>query len=82
MQEHVPAEKLSRVMAFDTLGSFCALPIGQLLAIPLAESFGVQRVIGACAVLWLMMALAPLAVPAVRHIEHGGNSEGTERSAR
>ena len=34
MQEHVPDEMLSRAYSYDSLGSFIAIPIGQLVAGP------------------------------------------------
>ena len=37
MQEHVPADKLARVYSYDMLGSFVAIPLGQVVAGPLAE---------------------------------------------
>ena len=38
MQEHVPADKLARVYSYDMLGSFVAIPIGQVAAGPIAEA--------------------------------------------
>ena len=37
MQEHVPDEMLSRAYSYDSLGSFIAIPIGQLAPVPLAH---------------------------------------------
>ncbi|MGK5680040.1 MFS transporter [Actinoplanes sp. URMC 104] len=42
MQEHIPADKLARVYSYDMVGSFVAMPIGQLAAGPLAHAFGVR----------------------------------------
>ncbi len=44
MQEHVPDEMLSRAYSYDMLGSFVAIPVGQLAFGPLAILFGVQKV--------------------------------------
>ena len=38
MQEHIPADKLARVYSYDMLGSFVAIPIGQVAAGPVAEA--------------------------------------------
>ena len=40
MQEHVPAETLARVYSYDALGSFVAIPIGQVAIGPLALAVG------------------------------------------
>ncbi|MEQ4209730.1 MFS transporter [Actinopolymorpha sp. B9G3] len=45
LQHHIPHEKLSRVASYDMLGSLVALPVGQLLAGPLAEAYGARDVI-------------------------------------
>ena len=42
MQQRVPAELLARVSSYDLLGSFVAIPLGQLLAAPLAGAIGVR----------------------------------------
>jgi MFS family permease len=74
-QEHIPEEKLSRVIAYDLLGSFATLPIGQVVAVPLVGAFGIERVFAFGGLLWLAGILAPLAVPAVRELEHGDEVE-------
>ncbi|MEV6876984.1 MFS transporter [Amycolatopsis sp. NPDC051128] len=40
LQENVPPDKLARVYSYDMLGSFLALPLGQISAGPLAEHAG------------------------------------------
>jgi MFS family permease len=42
MQHRVPAELLARVSSYDLLGSFIAIPIGQLLAAPVSAALGVR----------------------------------------
>jgi len=42
LQEHVPADKLARVYSYDALGSVLAIPVGQLVAGPLAAAFGAR----------------------------------------
>ena len=49
MQEHVPDEMLSRAYSYDMLGSFVAIPVGQLLFGPLGAGVrdpGVMLVAG------------------------------------
>lgn len=85
LQQHVPQEKLSRVFSYDALGSFVAIPVGQLVAGPLAGAFGVSTVVTAGAVLYGLIALATLADPSVRRLErsdqafdHGSGRESDE----
>src|SRR5262249_25946168 len=42
LQQHVPGDKLSRVSAYDSVGSLVFMPLGQALAGPLAIVFGEQ----------------------------------------
>lgn len=40
LQENIPEDRLSRVYSYDMLGSFIALPLGEIAAGPLAAQFG------------------------------------------
>jgi MFS family permease len=62
MQRVIPPERLSRVAAYDMFGSFCLLPLGYLVAAPLAVVFGRD---GA---LWLSTAFILLSIAAVLFI--------------
>ena len=42
MQRRVPAELLARVSSYDLLGSFVAIPLGQLLAAPASAALGIR----------------------------------------
>ncbi|RKT88598.1 Predicted arabinose efflux permease, MFS family [Saccharopolyspora antimicrobica] len=66
LQQNVPEDKLARVYSYDMLGSFIALPVGEVAAGPLAEGIGTAPVLlgGALAVL-IVTGLA-LAVEDVR----------------
>ncbi|MGA8256286.1 MAG: MFS transporter [Nocardioides sp.] len=68
MQEHVPDEMLSRAYSYDMLGSFVAIPIGQLTIGPLAAVFGVQEVMLVAGVLYVVVALITLASRSVRDL--------------
>jgi MFS family permease len=70
MQEHVPAGMLARVYSYDALGSFLALPIGQVAAGPLAEHFGVRQTLIGAAVLSVLAIIAMLLSRDVRHLPH------------
>ncbi|MET9609552.1 MFS transporter [Streptomyces sp. NPDC006512] len=42
LQDRVPADRLARIYAYDTLGSYVAIPLGQVLAGPLSGRLGVR----------------------------------------
>jgi MFS family permease len=69
MQQHVPRELLSRVYAYDMLGSIALMPAGYLIVGPLSESFGVHATLWICAGSIVALALATLAVRDVRVLE-------------
>ena len=69
MQQHVPPHLLSRVYAYDALGSLVAIPVGQVLAGPLAAAVGVREAVALCAVVLMVVGAAATAVPAVRRLE-------------
>ena len=68
LQEHIPGEVLSRVSSYDALGSFVAIPVGQLLAGPLAEWFGARNVTVVGGLLFIVVAVSTLASPSVRSL--------------
>jgi MFS family permease len=69
MQQHVPPELLSRVYAYDGLGSIVAIPVGQALAGPTAAWLGVQEAVVFCALVLMVAGVAAICVPAVRRLE-------------
>ncbi len=70
VQEHVPADKLARVYSYDMLGSFLAIPVGQVVAGPLALAIGVRwALIGAAATIGLAV-LGMSISRSVRTLEH------------
>lgn len=68
LQQRVPEEKLSRVFSYDALGSYVALPVGQLAAGPLAAVFETRTVVTACGVLVGCVALFSVADRSVREL--------------
>jgi MFS family permease len=70
VQEHIPPEKLARVYSYDALGSFIAIPIGQVAAGPLAVAVGIQRALLMAAGIVVLATLAMLASRSVRWLEH------------
>ncbi|MDQ3629471.1 MAG: MFS transporter [Actinomycetota bacterium] len=69
LQQHVPEEVLGRVFSYDALGSFVAIPVGQLLAGPLAAVFGTTEVVVAATVLYALVASSTLLSRSVRGLE-------------
>nr|WP_179549313.1 MFS transporter [Herbiconiux flava] len=68
LQTHVPRGALSRVYSFDMVGSFLAIPLGEVLVGPLAHSFGTAPTLLGCAALVVAATAAALTVPAVRRL--------------
>lgn len=68
MQEHVPEDMLSRAYSYDMLGSFVAIPVGQLLFGPLGIAFGIQRVMLVAGVAYVAIALLTLLARSVRDL--------------
>ncbi len=68
LQQGVPKDKLSRVMAFDDFGSYVAIPLGLVLAIPMADRIGFRLVEIVGGLLWILMSLLPLVVRSVRRM--------------
>lgn len=73
--QRVPAERLSRVISIDGLGSFAAMPVGQLLAGRLAEATSPRQVVLGGAVLVALAVAAMLLPRAVRRLPNLSLSE-------
>jgi len=74
MMENVPGEMLSRAYSYDMLGSFVAIPVGQLVYGPLGSWFGDKEVFLASGVLYAAICLATVAVPAVARLPRVASS--------
>lgn len=70
LQEHVPADKLARVYSYDALGSFVAIPIGQVIAGPLADAVGVRAGLLIVTGVILLSVVGMLLSRSVRTLEH------------
>lgn len=66
VQERIPADRLSRVLSWSTLGQLVPVPAGYLAAGPLAGMFGVRRVLAAGAVVVAVAVVVPLLMRQVR----------------
>jgi len=69
LQQSVPHAALSRVSAYDWLGSVALIPVGNVLAGRAGHAFGVSQALWGCAAIGLVLNLAILAVPSVRRLE-------------
>jgi predicted MFS family arabinose efflux permease len=70
MQEHVPADKLARVYSYDMVGSFVAIPIGQVAVGPIADAAGTSATMIGVTVVMLLAVAAMAASRDVRRVVH------------
>jgi len=68
VQEHVPRDMLSRVYSYDALGSFVAIPIGQLAAGPLALVVGTRHTVLVAGIVYVVLCLSVLGSRSVRDL--------------
>lgn len=66
MQENIDETLLSRASSYDALGSFVAIPVGQMLFGPLGEAFGNRPVILVSACVYAFTVLLVLGSRSVR----------------
>jgi predicted MFS family arabinose efflux permease len=66
LQQQIPKESLSRVMAYDVLGSLSLAPIGIAIAGPLAEVIGTEIILDVIAGISLLTLIIPLLFRDVR----------------
>lgn len=66
LQENVPEHVLARVYSYDMLGSFLAVPLGQLAFGPLGAALGVQEMLLVAGIMYLVVALLALVPRSVR----------------
>ena len=69
MQEHVEERMLSRAYSYDALGSFVAMPIGQLAFGPLALAFGFGDVLIVSGIAYTGICLLTLVSASVRNLQ-------------
>jgi MFS family permease len=84
LARHIPPDRLARVSSYDVLGTVAAMPVGALVAGPLAASIGVPVTEYGAAVLIVvasLLALLPGEVRALRSGETPRPGPGTEPDA-
>ena len=69
MQENIEDHMLSRAYSYDALGSFVAMPIGQLAYGPLGEAFGYRDVLVFSGIAYAAISVLTLASRSVRNLE-------------
>ena len=68
LQQHVPEEALSRVSAWDWMGSFLFLPLGLIAAGPVSDLIGISATLWISVVWAIVSTLAVVLVPSVRNL--------------
>ncbi len=68
LAQRIPPHLLSRVSAWDWMGSLCLLPAGYLLAGPAAEAVGATTVLAGGAFIALLLLSAGLLPSSTRHL--------------
>ena len=81
LQTHVPREALSRVMAYDAMGSLMFGPIGLALAGPLVAGAGLEAGFLIAAAVALVAILMPLLSSSVRGLRSGAPGAGDVSTA-
>jgi MFS family permease len=75
MQEHIDEKMLSRAYSYDALGSYVAMPIGQLVYGPLGVAFGYRDVIVLSGIAYGGICLLTLASRSVRTLRRSSARE-------
>jgi hypothetical protein len=70
MQENIAEDVLSRAYSYDALGSFVAMPVGQLVYGPLGDAFGYRDVLAISGVTYAAICAATLTSRSVRNLRH------------
>lgn len=70
-QEQIAEDKLSRVSAYDAVGSYALSPLGPFIVGPVSAVIGISETLLASGTIIAVAALALLAVPSVRALSSG-----------
>jgi predicted MFS family arabinose efflux permease len=81
MHQEIPDDLMSRVAAYDWLGSVAMTPLAVALAGPASSAFGLTASLWASSALVALLTAAVLALPDVRRLELAPPKDG-ERAAR
>jgi MFS family permease len=75
LARHIPAHALSRVSAYDWMGSLALLPVGYAIAGPLASAVGPRVVLGIGSAIGFVLLLIGLAPRDTRELRDGALTE-------
>ncbi|MEU4564885.1 MFS transporter [Actinoplanes sp. NPDC023936] len=78
IQDNVPHQMLGRVASWDYVASFMAMPIGNALAGPLSERFGIDQVLTWCAAVLFVAGASQLLIPGARNLTRAGHTPTPE----
>lgn len=70
LQRKVPRDSLSRVSAFDAMGSMMFRPVGLAIAAPLSTLVGIENFLQILAAITVVAILVPLLDPQVRNMSY------------
>jgi MFS family permease len=68
MQENIDERMLSRAYSYDALGSFVAMPIGQIAYGPLGAAFGYEEVLVVSGIAYVAICMITLLSRSVRDL--------------
>ena len=77
LQERIPREALSRVFSYDWVGSLVLMPLGFVVAGPLAMAIGIDATLWLAAGLLFASSIAVALVPDVRRITRRDDDESS-----
>ncbi|MBB6173039.1 putative MFS family arabinose efflux permease [Nocardiopsis mwathae] len=66
IQQNIPADRLSRVYSYDALGSFAAMPLGEIAVGPIAKAVGMEATLLGMGSLLLLATAGALGSRSVR----------------
>jgi hypothetical protein len=75
LQEHIPEDRISRVSSYDFLASAGMMPVGMVVAGPVASAVGIHPTLAAMSVIGAAFGVALLAVPSIRNLPRAGAPE-------
>jgi len=81
LQAQIPAESLSRVSAYDWLGSLALNPLGTALVGPIAAGLGIRPTLILCAALATLVNVCVLTLPGVRKTQNVATTSSAPASA-
>ncbi len=78
LAHHIPPHALSRVSAYDWMGSLALLPAGFAIAGPLAAAFGARTVLGVGSAIGMVLLLIALVPRSTRELGGAPSAESAE----